>query len=209
MAHKTIARRPEPYWDAYFYVWGVKVGSFKRPFYIHHESCKQRIVADNFSLARSHFGQFLAGRIVAEGSGPEVAVVPIPSKDAVLGRELAYRSLAMTSDALSATDFSDSVVDGLRWRAALPKAHEGGVRDRDFLKQRLAASDRLIGRDVVLVDDLLSTGGSLLAASELLVEAGANVLGAVVCGKTIYNFDVPPFGQQEFYLEEELADYGK
>lgn len=63
------------------------------------------------------------------------------------------------------------------------------------------------GKKVVLIDELFSTGGSLLASSDALSAAGAHVLGAITCGKTIYDFNTPAFGSQEFELTKELFDW--
>ena len=63
------------------------------------------------------------------------------------------------------------------------------------------------GRDVVLVDDVLSTGASILAAKEVLEEAGARVLFAITCGRTVYDFNTKPFKRQVIKLKDEIYDY--
>ena len=60
---------------------------------------------------------------------------------------------------------------------------------------------------MILIDDLFSTGSSLLAAEDALKAVGCTVLGAITCGKTIYDLNTPHFGEQEFELTEELADW--
>jgi len=65
---------------------------------------------------------------------------------------------------------------------------------------------RAKGKDVVLIDDVLSTGGTLLATMEVLEEAGANVLFAVVCGKTVYDCQLKPYGRQEIELLNEIHE---
>ncbi len=63
LAHR-LKRRPEDYWDAYFYVWGVKVGSFKRKFFVHTSAGKKvEINEANFSIARQMFGRFVVDRV--------------------------------------------------------------------------------------------------------------------------------------------------
>jgi hypothetical protein len=37
--------------------------------------------------------------------------------------------------------------------------------------------------------------------------AGATVAGAVACGETIYDLETPHFGEQEFDLTTEVADW--
>jgi adenine/guanine phosphoribosyltransferase-like PRPP-binding protein len=49
--------------------------------------------------------------------------------------------------------------------------------------------------NVLIVDDILSTGSSLYASQELIKKTGANIIGAVILGKNpiqiSYNFDFP------------------
>lgn len=58
-----------------------------------------------------------------------------------------------------------------------------------------------------MIDDLITKGSSLLASADVLEKASAKVLGAVVCGKTIYDLNTPHFGEQEFEFATELADW--
>jgi phosphoribosylpyrophosphate synthetase len=204
LAHKKT-RRPEDYWDAYFFCWGVKVGTFKKDFFIHDAKGKTRITAQNFSVARRTFGDWIE-KSVASLRGADAVLVPMPSKDGVKNA-VTFRTLDMTKEALKGRPLAGRVVDGLRWKQQLTKAHEGGSRNRTVLAPLLRADPNLKGKKVILVDDLISTGSSLLAAADVLKAVGATVVGAVVCGKTIYDLNTKHFGEQEFDLTTELADW--
>ncbi len=115
----------------------------------------------------------------------------------------------MLRECLTGTAFEGKSLDALYWSEQLTQAHEGGSRRRDFLKEHLTTGVALKGKKIVLVDDLLSTGGSLLASMDYLEEKEAQVVGAVTCGRTIYDFNTKPFGRQALNLTEELADFGK
>ncbi len=110
--------------------------------------------------------------------------MPVPSKDGVVGAAT-YRTLEMTKEALHSTGLAGRIVDGLRWRQGLTKAHQGGNRNRTLLAPRLAADPKLKGKKVILIDDVITTGSSLLAAADMLNQQGATVLGSIVCGKTL------------------------
>jgi predicted amidophosphoribosyltransferase len=197
-------RRTEDYWNAYFYVWGLKVGTHRKDFYILKPE-RLNIVKANFDQVRKTFGEWGTLQL-PKFSTQDLALVPVPSKDGMVGKAT-YRSLQMVTEAFSSTPYAASVIDGLRWKIELQKAHEGGPRNRDALAKLLEPSGDVTGKKIVLVDELFSTGGSLLACSDALTGAGAEVLGAVTCGKTIYDFGTPPFATQEFDLTKELADW--
>jgi hypothetical protein len=206
LAHRH-ARRTEPYWDAYFFVWAVKVGSFRRSFNIHTKP-EIRVTRNNFGLVRHTFGRFIAGRAASQGVDENALFLPIPSKDGVIGTQN-YRSLEMVTEATSKTKLAGRIHSGLTWTQALAPAHEGGPRGKDALIPFLHVDPVLRGRDVILVDDLLSTGGSLLAAQDRLENAGVNVVGAITCGRTVYDFKTAAFGVQEYDLKEEIAEYSR
>jgi len=71
----------------------------------------------------------------------------------------------------------------------------------------LRVQGNVAGRQVILIDDVLSTGSTLLAAKEVLEEAGATALLAITCGKTVYDFQTKPFKRQVVELDDELREY--
>ena len=203
-AHNQIKRRTEDYWNAYFYVWAVKVGTWRKNFYILTPG-RLNITKNNFHLVRKTFGKWAAERLPTFAKAG-IVLVPVPSKDALVGKD-DYRSLKMVREAFSETANAYAMLDALRWKKALTKAHEGGSRKRADLLPLLQTDPAVEGKKIVLIDELFSTGGSLLASADALIAAGAEVLGAITCGKTIYDFNTPSFGSQEFDLIQELADW--
>lgn len=163
----------------------------------------QAINAKNFNLVRPTFGKWIAKCV---GGAEDAVLVPVPSKDGLLAAN-SFRTLVMTNEAVSGTDLATRVVGGLKWKQALTKAHEGGSRNRKVLAPLLQVDESLKGKKVILIDDLISTGSSLLAAEDALTAAGCTVLGAITCGKTIYDLNTAHFGEQEFELTNELADW--
>jgi hypothetical protein len=82
LAHNK-KRRPEDYWDAYFFCWAVKVGKFKRTFNIHNATGNTAVSANNFDVVRPTFGEWIEKSVKALGGGDDVVLVPVPSKDGV------------------------------------------------------------------------------------------------------------------------------
>ena len=206
IAHKTIQARPPAYWDARGFVLGVKIGTHKYDFTIHGKTQKLNITSANFNQARKIFGGFINARLIDEHCPAETLLIPVPSKDGILGTTT-YRSLTMLQDALSGTINAANVVSGIRWTCQLPKSHESGPQDRSFWRPYMQVTANVAGKNVVLIDDVITTGGTLLAAKECLEEAGATVLGAICCGKTVYDLKTAAFGKQFVILENELHDF--
>ena len=208
LTDRVLGKRPDDYRHAYLYVWAVKYGTYKKPFYvITKDGNKTWINPENFSSVRRRFGNFIAQRI-EEHVWDGALLVHVPSKDAVLSAT-APRSLTMLNEAMAATRLGHTVCDALRWSKRLDTAHEGGERRSHEIAPYLHVTQNVSSRGVVLIDDLVTRGGSLLAAQKVLEEAGATVVGAVTCGRTMYQSDIRPFGSQRFDLIEELDDYGK
>lgn len=205
LAH-AAKKRTEDFWDAYFYVWAVKVGKFRRSFFAHKPSGKTRITKENFPLVREWFGDFIVHTLKSEDAPEDVVLIPLPSKDGIADAR-SYRTLDMLREALAGKKFEGCILDAIRWKEKLQPAHEGGGRSRDFWRNHMQVSDAVNKRDVVLIDDVISTGSTLLAAKEAVEAAGGSVLGAIVCGRTIYDFETKPFGLQTIEFDQEMRDY--
>lgn len=115
----------------------------------------------------------------------------------------------MVKEAFKGTDYDGRALDSLRWSRRRQKGHEGGSRKRAELLSLLAAKPEVKGKNVVLIDEVVTTGGNLLACRDRLIAAGAKVVGAVTCGRSVYDSKEPRFGERSFELTEQLQDYKK
>ena len=207
LTDQVLGQRPADYRSAYLYVWAVKHGAFKSDFYIIRSDGKRtHINRENFQIVRKAFGDFIVNRINDEGWGDDPLLVAVPSRDAILGADAA-RSSGMLIEAMAQTKLAKSTYTDLRWKKRMVEAHKGGERGRDQARELLTCTNEVRDRSVVLIDDLLTRGGTLLAARGVLEAAGANVVGAITVGRTMYNKDILAFGRQTFDLDHELADF--
>lgn len=83
----------------------------------------------------------------------------------------------------------------------LPIATIGIDYDLEYGKDRLEMDPTAVsdGENVVIVDDLIATGGTALAAAKLLRTAGANVSNAV------FVIDLPDLGGAELLRQADVA----
>lgn len=96
------------------------------------------------------------------------------------------------------------VVDCLRWKKDLGSASkEGGPRDPETLYKNLAPIEGLRKESrVVLVDDVMTSGGHLRACAAKLRQAGATVVIALCGSRTTYSQDKNAFTTFEGDLED-------
>ena len=139
---------------------------------------------------------FTAGvRTAARAAAPtlagagDVLVVPLPSTAA------ARRSRGWDPVGALASAVADELgLRGVRARASAPLRRTAGA-DQSGLSARARSrnlaghvhvhrSARLLGARVLLVDDVLTTGATAAAATDVLAGAGAQVLGGVVLAST-------------------------
>jgi phosphoribosylpyrophosphate synthetase len=68
--------------------------------------------------------------------------------------------------------------------STVPKAATGGPRNAQLHMNSIAVVHRVEGQTVILFDDITTTGSSLLACKELLLQAGAAQVAMIALGKT-------------------------
>lgn len=205
-AADAAVARTQDYWDAYRFCRAVRSGTFEQPFQIHTQSDKIGVRARNIGLARRAFGKFIVKRIAEEGSWSNPLLIAVPSEDASIDAT-EFRSWVMLSDALAHTELKWTLVDALFWTAPPPaRVWNAGLGERDAIAASMTCDFPVGGQAIVLIDDIVSTGTTLLAARERLRAEGAVVLGAIACGYEIHDFKTKPFGRQETWLEDEIAD---
>lgn len=95
----------------------------------------------------------------------------------------------------------------LRHKAQQPKAHsEGGTRNPHTIAAALASNVTDKSRPIVLVDDVKTTGGHLLAAARLLRNRGVTVEHVLVAGRAVWEAVEDPYKVRAEDLEANPFD---
>ena len=196
-AHENIAPRSQPQWDAFKFCRAVKRRAINGSCTIPTKDGQQVIRPENVGFARTLFGTFIRN-VLRQHYGVEILLVPVPSKDG-LEQSKSFRSLDMTIEAMP--EPLKSLVDGcVRFTQQLQPANAGGPRGKDALLPYMKTNRRLDGERIVIIDDILTTGGSVQATIQKIEDAGGVVIAAIVCGYTVSDSIRPPFGAQEVDL---------
>lgn len=162
-----------------------------------------RIDEGNIEYCRRIFGRFIFNKL-KDLDSTNLSVIPIPSKDGLVGAST-FRSLAMLREALSNQDLLIEPV--LRFTTKLEKAHAGGSRSRTFLAKNMTLTGMPSTNPIVLVDDILTSGNSILASYDVLKRSGINVKCAIVCGFTDHDVSASAFERRTHHLETELREF--
>ncbi|PCK81219.1 hypothetical protein [Rhizobium sophoriradicis] len=178
-AHNNLAPRTQALWDAFMFSRAVKnrsingscVAPTKKPV---------TITAGNVGKARELFGAFIRQALTDDVIQSSL-LVPVPSKDSWNTEN--FRSLEMLKESLPER-FHSCIRPLVRFSEERPKAAEGGERGYDSVRPFLRLASPVPQSPLILVDDILTTGGSMLATRDFLVEKGGAVSCGIVCGKT-------------------------
>jgi len=115
--------------------------------------------------------------------GVNASIVPVPNSGATIQDRDDYKTLKYARAIAASSAGKLTAVDALRWETAQTPQHKGkGRRDPTVRFQNL----RLITRPavpVILFDDFLTSGASLIAAYWRLEEAGVAPIRAFVIGR--------------------------
>lgn len=106
---------------------------------------------------------------------PSVALVPVPLHQ---GSSRSYNQAELLARGMS-EEWGVPVVEGLKWALPFPSQVGRSAFERRALpKGAFRWAGPSLGRDVLIVDDVCTTGMTLLRAAEALRDAGIRVKGA-------------------------------
>lgn len=132
-------------------------------------------------------GQPMLARALSQGNGP-VLVVPVPTSRRARRTRGDAPLLDLARASLGGLRQSEAVcADALRMRRRVAdqaglSAQERRVNLEHAMEVRPAWSEAVVGAQCVLVDDVLTTGATLVEARRALIRAGAaEVVAATIC----------------------------
>ena len=157
-----------------------------------------KIDQTNVIAARQIFGNLARGEL--GDLFDRAYFVPVPSKDSWNSPD--FRSLQMVREAIP-EDARHRVLPLLKFNAERERASQGGARGYHATKPFLSITGRLPNAPLILIDDIVTSGGTLIAARNTLRDAQAIVPAAVVCGKTVDNQEYT-FGRRKVVIEDNV-----
>ncbi len=197
------AWRPDDH-NAHDFIFAIKGRDFKGYALIPFGGQPQRIDNSNRDRVVEWFGAMAAEYLrTTETEGP-ISLVPIPGSKCDRQSLGTPRTAALANAISGAFGPGARVCDMLRWKAALASANEqGGSRDPKFLLANLVRTGPVPSGRLILVDDVLTSGGHLQAAEALIHAAGHQVEVALCAGRADAVQPANPFAIRV----EEIAEY--
>jgi hypothetical protein len=196
---------PRNYWNARMFARAVKYGSIRG--YCHvpiNAFINQRIDANNVIVARRLFGAWLKSVAPTLSFDGDAVLVPVPSKDAIVGATGPFRASTMLQNALANVYAPPSMADVLRFARQVDKAVNGGPRFANQVYPLLTLVGEVPVAPIVLVDDFATSCGHIKAARRTLEDHGCLVVGAAVCGRTVHDINDDPWVSGHFDIDPDF-----
>lgn len=191
-AHQNLAPRSQEQWYSFKFCRAVKNGRINGSLSFPWAGNPEIINEGTVHRARAIFGEFIA-HVIAHLAIPNPILVPVPSKDGLVGVN-DFRSFAMVREAVADRW---PVAPSLRFTQVLQPAATGGPRGREVLRPFLTVAQPMPPGSIVLVDDIVTTGGSILASYDVLAASGRGPFAAIVCGHTVSDSLLSAFGHHQ------------
>ena len=128
----------------------------------------------NIEQVLDWFGSLGALILESQNLRPPVVIIPIPTSGQVSRHRSrpVSRTFWLADAIIKRSKRLALMADAFSWNRVRKPSHLGGSRDPGTLCQQLLLSLPVPEGTVVLVDDVLTTGGHLLAAASRLAAAG-------------------------------------
>lgn len=147
--------------------------------------------AEGVARVRKHFAGWAANLIRGWGY-EQPTIIPIPNSHVTPDvNDFPTWEIATTIGA--AVGPSATVNSAVRFQLAMPKSHQGGTRNPDELARNMVTRPGFKAEQVVLVDDVMTSGAHIKAARRVLEQAGIPVVHAIVCARRTDCQEADPF----------------
>lgn len=199
VAYPSYDRETKDDWKAYNATMALKGADFRGYADIKIYDAMHRITAKNTEPIMRAFGEKVVQAIGQPA--PDTAIFVLPSSGCVaFGEDVKAKRLA---DAIIAAKPPVAVAAPFFWIEPLGKAAGGGgPRNASFLHEKLCFLPHVGVSQAILVDDVKTTGGHLVAASRVLKDHGISTSKAICFARTVWERPEKMFVD----VEEELAD---
>jgi len=140
---------------------------------------QQRLDSSNPQVAVSWAVEKLGEQIFAEYEGVMLTIVPVPGHTHVNMQDVEAGSVhhlgLALAEALRQRGMFAYAFPLLHWNTAIQSAREGGSRDPAVLAPQLRVVPAQHIRKVILIDDVVTSGGHIAAGHAVLAAAGYDV----------------------------------
>ena len=201
LTNVDVAWRGEDY-DALKFVKAIKGKPINKYAYVPVGKAKRRLEQGNADDAIGWFGELAMAPTRDSRLPRPLILVPIPNSSCTSTNGKVPRTTRLAK-ALLVQLGEGEVWDRLRWTTIMIPSSQGGTRDPQELYENLVVTKDPPKGSLVLIDDVRTTGGHLLAAAARLVEKGGRVPLAVCAARTVWDQDQEPFSM----LDERLDDF--
>lgn len=143
-----------------------------------------RIVEANKDRAIEWHANWAAKKVADLGDGRKI-LIPIPSSKTTLASPEDFRTM-LIANAIAARVPNSFALSTLRFKESRPSSREeGGSRDPEVLHQNLAFLKAIPIGKIVLIDDVMTSGGHFIACAWKLADRFKTVDLALACGRSM------------------------